>query len=384
MDASAGSGRAKRFGDLAAARGWYDSWLRSTAWPLWWTAGADHARGGFHEALGLDGQPPELPRRARVQARQAYAYALAGGLGWDGPWREAAWHAMDYLMARFARPDGGLGSLVDPQGAMVDDAAVLYDHAFALLACATLAKADPGRADELSATCTRLRTSIARFRNPAGAYREAGDHPYQANANMHLLEAALAWEAAGAEGWTAIADEIVGIALSKFIDPEQGFLREFFDAAWRPAAGDDGRLVEPGHQFEWAWLLARWGRARGNAEAVAAARRLYAHGRAGVDVRRGVAVNALWDDLSQRDASARLWPQTEHLKAALILGDAAAALSAAEGLAHYLQTPMPGLWRDRMLADGGFVEEPAPASSFYHIVCALEVLLTAPVGDSGS
>ena len=29
-------------------------------------------------------------------------------------------------------------------------------------------------------------------------------------------------------------------------------------------------------------------------------------------------------------------------------------------------------------------EEPAPASSFYHIVCALEVLLTAPVGDSGS
>ncbi len=30
-----------------------------------------------------------------------------------------------------------------------------------------------------------------------------------------------------------------------------------------------------------------------------------------------------------------------------------------------------GLWRDKMMADGTFVEEAAPASSFYHIVCAI-------------
>jgi mannose-6-phosphate isomerase len=30
-----------------------------------------------------------------------------------------------------------------------------------------------------------------------------------------------------------------------------------------------------------------------------------------------------------------------------------------------------GLWRDRLNSDGTFVQEPAPASSFYHIVCAI-------------
>jgi mannose-6-phosphate isomerase len=30
-----------------------------------------------------------------------------------------------------------------------------------------------------------------------------------------------------------------------------------------------------------------------------------------------------------------------------------------------------GLWRDKQKADGSFVDEPAPASSFYHILCAI-------------
>jgi len=40
-------------------------------------------------------------------------------------------------------------------------------------------------------------------------------------------------------------------------------------------------------------------------------------------------------------------------------------------LQKYLATDVPGLWRDRMNPDGSFVEEPAPASSFYHIVGAI-------------
>ena len=44
-----------------------------------------------------------------------------------------------------------------------------------------------------------------------------------------------------------------------------------FDADWRPLAGLTGRLVEPGHQFEWAWLLERWSRLRGRADATTCA-----------------------------------------------------------------------------------------------------------------
>ena len=47
------------------------------------------------------------------------------------------------------------------------------------------------------------------------------------------------------------------------------------------------------------------------------------------------------------------------------------AANGAEALLKYLDTPVRGLWRDKLRADGTFVDEAAPASSFYHIVCAI-------------
>jgi mannose-6-phosphate isomerase len=47
------------------------------------------------------------------------------------------------------------------------------------------------------------------------------------------------------------------------------------------------------------------------------------------------------------------------------------AVAAADGLLRYLDCPVPGLWYDRIDADGKIVDEPAPASSFYHLVAAI-------------
>jgi mannose-6-phosphate isomerase len=46
-------------------------------------------------------------------------------------------------------------------------------------------------------------------------------------------------------------------------------------------------------------------------------------------------------------------------------------------VAQYLHTPAPGAWRDKLRADGTFVEEPAPATSFYHLMMAILELGTA-------
>jgi mannose-6-phosphate isomerase len=46
------------------------------------------------------------------------------------------------------------------------------------------------------------------------------------------------------------------------------------------------------------------------------------------------------------------------------------ALEATQTLMRYFETPVRGLWRDRMNTKGVFIEEPVPASSFYHIVGA--------------
>lgn len=280
------------------------------------------------------------------------------------------------------RADGAYCTLTDEQGAVIDETAMLYDQAFALLAMAHCVGAGI-RSDEAKHRALALRQWLVGVALPNGGWRESGEYPFQANAHMHLLEAALAWEDVDTDpSWSDMADAIVTLALTRFIDPVTGALREFFQVDWSSAPGDDGRLVEPGHQFEWAWLLARWGDRRGRPEGRAAARRLYRIGRQGVDPLRGVAMDALDIDLQTITPTARLWPQTEWIKAALLLAETAEGeeridldadtATAVRALQAYL-TPN-GLWRDRMLVDGRFVEEAAPASSFYHIMSAYDQL----------
>jgi len=353
------------FADLPAAAAWFGDWLREAALPLWAGVGVDPADGGFREALTWTGAPHDPRRRARVQARQAFVYATATADGIEGPWPAIAQRGLDRFLSQARREDGLFAAILDLEGAPTDPAAYLYEHAFILLAAAALGRADLAR---------DVRGRLDAFRHDAGGFREAGAQPFQANALMHLFEAALAWEAAGGDvGWLAMSDELAELALRRFIDPATGALSEFFDRDWRRLSGEAG-LIEPGHQFEWAWLLTQWGETRGRSEALAAAQRLFEVGRRGFDPGRNVAMNALADDLSVRDAGARLWPQTEHLKAALALGDEAAALQGANGLAAYLDTPVRGVWRERMRADGTFVEEPSPATSFYHLFLAVREL----------
>jgi mannose-1-phosphate guanylyltransferase/mannose-6-phosphate isomerase len=365
---------ASPFTTLTEAAGWYRSWLADAALPLWAGAGVEPSSGAFRDLLTIGGRAVPTHARARVQARQMFVYASAAQAGFGDRWLEVARRGFEAYRGGYQRSDGLFAILVDETGRVLDDTPRLYEQAFSLLAMAALASSG---GPDLRGQAERLLGALQGHRRSAGGFRELTDHPFQSNASMHLLEAALAWEELGAgPAWTALADEIVELSLTRFIDPEGGFLREFFDDQWRPAAGDDGRWVEPGHQFEWAWLLERWGRARGDAAARAAARTLFGHGLRGVDRQRGVAVNVLWDDLSVRDASARLWPQTEYLKAALILGEDDEALAAANGLARYLDVPTRGAWRDKLRPDGTFIEEPAPASSFYHIVVAILELLS--------
>jgi mannose-6-phosphate isomerase len=366
-----------------------ERWLTTSALPLWQARGVDRVHSGFIEWMGQDGQPQPAAKRCYPQARQIYVFVQAGLMGWDGPWLESVEQGLDFFLRVFPRSDGLMRLRVGADGAVEDETPRLYDQAFALLLLATARRVLPDRSDlEVRAVVLRDRL-LADRRAPGGGFIEVVGQPFYANPNMHLLEAALAWvETSDDPAWGAMADEIAELALAKYIDAGGGFLREYFDAAWSPAAGDDGRLVEPGHQFEWAWLLMNWSRLRGRPEALAPAARLYEVGQIGVDKSRGVAINALWDDLSVRDADARTWPQTEWIKAAVAMArleatgsarradfeaDAAAAVRA---LNQYLQTPVPGLWWDRRLADGSFADEPCPGTSFYHIVCAIAELRT--------
>ena len=264
----------------------------------------------------------------------------------------------------------------------LDDRAVLYDQAFALLGYAVAAEA-LGERREFERQAVRLREAIAAaFGTGGDALRshEAEGGPIESNPHMHLLEACLAWADIGADpGWSDWAHRLVDLAMRFFIRKDTGALGEFFTNDLRPAPGVAGRIVEPGHQFEWAWLLLRCeGRHPGKLRD--AALRLIDIGE-GAGVHNQVAVNSLLDDFSIHDPNARFWPQTERLKAALfaakLTGDPtywAMAEAAAASFLPYIKTPVAGLWWDVQLPTGELVDSPAPASTFYHLVGAIVAL----------
>jgi mannose/cellobiose epimerase-like protein (N-acyl-D-glucosamine 2-epimerase family) len=190
------------------------------------------------------------------------------------------------------------------------------------------------------------------------------------------------------------------LCLTYFTDSRTGAIREYFDDRWQPLA-EAGRIVEPGHQFEWAWLLLKWGDLPQIDESQRIASRRAANSlvdigeRWGIDPTRGVAINEIWDDMARKDPAAKLWPQTERIKAwcatlarsptAVEVERASLKLvAAAEGLLRYLETRIPGLWHEVWSANGEFPAGPSKASSFYHIVCAIEELTQTIRGGSAS
>lgn len=362
-------------------------WLDEDALPLWWQVGAAKPDGGFYERVGQDAKPIFADnRRSRVQPRQAYCFAAAGQKGWNGPWQAAVNHGLTWF-DRVYRLDNGLyGNLADQTGKLIDPTFDLYNQAFALFAAAQASATIPARRDEMRTRALDILSILKRdYKHPVTGFEEANPPrtPLCSNPHMHLFEAMLAWEAQDPEGpWTGLADEIAMLAMHRFIDSENGGLREFFDHDWKPYPGDKGRIMEPGHQFEWAWLLVRWGSLRGNSDAIAKAKRLFHIGEEyGICARRKVAIMSLYDDFSVHDGLARLWPQTEWLKAAVRLASVttgeerqrylASGVRAIGALQPFLDTPVKGLWFDKWPADKPMIDEPAPASTFYHIVCAI-------------
>jgi mannose-6-phosphate isomerase len=365
-------------------------WLRDSALPLWSTAGIDPQTGTTLDAIDLSTQTGlPVQRRARVVNRQIYSFLEGKKLGWAGPGDEVATALFDWYTTTFSMPDGHYASCVDIDNKVTDPSFDLYNQSFSLFGFAQVAAHLPAcKASAAEHAGNLLQHLMTAYRHPEAGFQEASPAqvPLCSNPHMHMFEACLAWETVSEDtGWADLADEIAELALTRFIDPVSGGLREFFNADWTPFNGDKGRVMEPGHQFEWAWLLARWGQSRNDAGALIAARRLYDIAWTyGIDESRGVAFMALNDDFSVRDPMARLWGQTEWIKAAIALADVSTGTErdayladipeAVRALQIYFADVPAGLWRDKLAPDGTFTDEAAPASSLYHIVCAIAEL----------
>ena len=349
------------------------------ALPLWSGRGWDAVRGGFVERLGADGEPDrEAPRRLRVQARQIYCFAEAARLGWYPDGRAVALQGLDYMLAKAKSPDGrpGYATILAPDGRMMSENRDTYDHAFVLLALATVYRLD--RDTQVRAEIESVLTFLDRdLRSQHGGYLEGlpGLLPRRQNPHMHMFEAMIAlFDATHEMVFQNRAGEFFSLLLAHLYDPQTGLLGEYFEDDWSKIMPVS---VEPGHHAEWVWLLKGFERITGcptskHRSALLASALRYSGEGTGCLVDQGNVEGRI------TKPSGRCWPQTEIAKAWMAQAEsgepgadreARAALLRLER--YYLCHPVRGGWYDSFQHDDDARTAPILASSFYHVLCAI-------------
>jgi mannose/cellobiose epimerase-like protein (N-acyl-D-glucosamine 2-epimerase family) len=364
-------------------------WLKDHALPFWSKTGFDQTLLSFHERTDFNGNPLiNTPRRTMAQARQIYVFSHAYELGWCKDGGNCALQATRSLIKRHWRVDGSAGWIfsVTNSGQIHDARRDTYSHAFALLGLAWAYRLEPSKefkqiADE---TFTVLDTLFAA--QSFGGFIDGAprlDSLRRQNPHMHLFEAALAWfEATGEAKYLARAGEIFGLFSTRFFDPETGALGEYFDECWNPAASSIGNICEPGHHFEWVWLLLKFFKLSGRDVS------LYSEALFNHALKFGRASNGLLhDEICKSGAiiknSQRCWPLTEAIKALsarIEMGEGNTDNVSHEELIadfieclmnNFLGRPFNGGWIDHLNADGSPKVDFVPSSTLYHAFLAI-------------
>jgi mannose/cellobiose epimerase-like protein (N-acyl-D-glucosamine 2-epimerase family) len=368
-------------------------WLLDHVCRTWLSRIHDPA-GGFFENLDAVGSPIANQRRATlVQARLTYVFSHACLLSGDAAFRQAAAHGVAFLVRAARAPDGGWFRAASADGTTLDNTRDAYDHAFVLFALAWYFRAtgDTSAIQLADATWQSMQARLADtehggFCEEFAPGRAQMKLPRRQNPHMHLLEALLALHVAtGEKNWLRRAGALVDLFKRRFVDPETGALIEFFAGDWSPAPGDQGRLREPGHQFEWVWLLYEFYRHTRDESIQPYAERLFAFGtRFGIERGDGLA-GAAFDGVDADGAlvagTKLLWPQTEYIKACVARaeflndGDAQGAINAHLALiAKSFMRPDGANWHNQLARDGTAIAAPTPARVLYHLfLCVAEV-----------
>ena len=361
-------------------------WATDAALPLWATAGFDVEHGRFEERLTLGAERmPAVPVRLLSQARQIYAYALAARRGWYPGAAALVEQAYSSMVRDFHGRDGQGGWIfsIRRDGAVADPRRDFYAHTFVLLAIASYAQAT-GRQQALALADETLAFVDRHLRAKGEGFLEGLPLPdglRRQNPHMHMFEGLLSlWECSQDARYLKRAGELFELFAARFFRAEPGILGEYFTAALQPAEGVAGRIVEPGHHYEWVWLLRRFGQITGRSVQPYVDALYDFADRYGFDG-AGLIVDELLVDGSHHSPSRRIWPIAEGVKANLV--EARLGRPQAEGKAaalavllrdRFLTADPPGGWHDRLDRNGACLSRFMPASTLYHLVCAIDEL----------
>lgn len=347
---------------------------REEVLPLWRGKGFNANLHLPFEAVSPDGTPlPPTRYRAMACARQLFVFALAGDLA----------HAkvlFNSLLHYFEdKQHGGWFYSVDVLGAPKERQKDLYTHAFVVFATAHYAmrSRDPMAMGVLARTVAW----IDRFAIDGvfqAVMSEDFVHTLESvlqNPLMHLTEAWLvAREATDDSAFDTRIAQVVTVIKERFVSAKSGCITEL------PQDAVDN-WVEPGHQFEWYWLVYGSNGGCGHPALTALReplRRAYAFAvQYGVDAVTGGVCAALDDRGRMLNATQRIWAQTEYLRALAVQlrNDSIVRLQLMQQIDSFrLRFLHPIGWHECLDASGAIIRSDMPSTTPYHLATALDML----------
>ncbi|OOG63081.1 hypothetical protein B0E45_29750 [Sinorhizobium sp. A49] len=375
-------------------------WLSGLALPLWSSVGFDHIRGCFHEQLDFALQPSgDAPARVMVQARQIAVFSAAALSGRFTAGRELALVAAEHMIARYEAADGGSGFVfsLGPEHGKLDPLRDLYAHAFVLFALAWVIRLEARPSFEMAVERTLVFLDAHMTDPTHGGFWDSvprTDNLRRQNPHMHLFEAFIAlFETTGDPRFLQRGRALRDLAICRFLPPRGGVLREYFNEDWSVSPAPGKGVAEPGHLFEWSWLLARYQEFSGQDQTSPIGRLMATAIEHGLDPRNGRIVdqiNEMGDVLSR---TSRSWPHAEALKAltavkpSLHFASADSLITAVLRRVRTLYCPesLKGGWQDQLDADDRPVRPNIPASTLYHLyfgIAAVEDAVNASLPRS--
>ncbi len=338
--------------------------------PLWQGPGWNPDMALPFEALDPAHQPLPVQRyRAMACARQLYLFSSR--IEQPGASERAA-ALFRSLQRHFHDAEhGGWFYSIDADGKPLDRRKDLYTHAFIIFACAHYwAKS---RDSLVESTLNAALSVVAeRFATADGLYEasldedwaDLGSGPLQ-NPLMHLAEAFLATLAVREDD--AVREALVALSEAmqeQFIDPQHGVMLE------KPRGAVDN-WFEPGHQFEWFYLLETSPLLKGTALHQSLERAFgfaEEHG-----VKAGAVLAMLDPDGGVRDATQRIWAQAEYLRALKLRADGAAKIPVQLEVLRRQFLHEDG-WHECRDGQGVVSRSDMPSTTPYHLATCLEGL----------
>lgn len=352
---------------------------------LWLTHGWNAAGGHSIERLQADLTPAPLGyRRSMAVARQLFFFAQAWRSTGNAACADRAHALYADLTGRFWDAEHGgwffsLGDDARPANAGKD----LYGHAFAIFALAHYAAVF--RKAEAIDWARRTGEAVKRHLwLPQGWFAQAAqrdwsrpDPALEQNPHMHLLEAWLALHAAtGEDSVLRDAAQLVTLYADRLRSADGAKVLEHFDAAGRPQQ-ERGQLVQPGHLYEWYWLLHDYAESARRPEYRQIAAPLFDWANArGVDPLHGGIYDQVDTDGQVVSDRKRIWPVTECIKVHAIRAATAADTGSYAALEHWIAFMTTryftggGGWHEFLRRDLQPDSDYLPATTPYHVAMA--------------